>query len=87
MTYLALVDLQNGGFMATGLNTTTLNELKTDLLEYYGSDHPAIDDGEGAVGLDKLQSMTAHELADYGDFAIESSNRPFNEDDTPLEVE
>lgn len=86
MTYMAIIDKQNGGFMHTGRNTTTLNELKGALLEYYGSDHPDIDDGDGLVGLDKLSTMTVDELLDYGEFELESSNIPFDDNSKPMDI-
>ena len=72
MTYFALYDNQNHCYMHTGRNETKLNDLADNLRAYYASDHAPEDT---AV----LQRMDAHELADYGDFTIVSSNIPFND--------
>lgn len=77
MTYFALWDNQNGGYMHSGRNDTSLKELKESLLSYLNGE---IGDGspeDVALG----DKMDAYELAELADFSIVTSNTRFEEDD------
>jgi hypothetical protein len=80
--YLALWDNQCGGYMHSGRNDTSLEDLKVSLLSYYSPDY------EGDQDWDAMQDLDARELASLGDFTICSSDEKFDDDsDNSWELE
>lgn len=76
--YYSLWDLQNGGYMATGLNSKTKEQVKEGLLSYYSADHDE-------KSLKSLSKMTPDEVAEHGEFEIHE-HKELIEDETSIDA-
>jgi hypothetical protein len=75
--YYRLYDKQTGGYLSTGYNSTSLNELIEDYLEY-------ISNGLEDEDIDKINNMRKKDKLSFiesNDFIIEKNNIKFNEID------
>lgn len=73
--FYRLYDKQTGGYMATGLNTTSHDELAEEYVSYKSLD---VDDEE-----DGYENLSTEEVIDRikgDDFEIEESEEPFPDD-------
>jgi hypothetical protein len=76
-TYYRLFDKQSGGYMFTGYNSTTKNELIEEFISYKSND---LEDDE----LDKfnyLNKTNKLKFIESCDFIIEKSNKKFEDID------
>ena len=85
-TYYRLLCLQGTGYMATGYNTNTYEELAEAYGSYKSNDWDYDDkDNEDEEGMMTIwNKMTLKEKIDFirnDEFEIEQSTLPFNEDD------
>jgi len=72
--YYRLYDKQTGGYLATGYNSTSLNELIEDYLEY-------ISNGLEDEDIDKINNMRKKDKLSFiesNNFIIEKNNIKFN---------
>ena len=79
--YYRLLCLQGTGYMATGYNATSLEELAEDYASYKSNDWE--EDGDDGM-LPIWKKMTLEEKIDHirdDEFEIEESDKPFDEAD------
>lgn len=69
--YYALLDLQNGGYMHTGCNTTSRKELLDHLKDYIGDD---LDDETD------INTLTLTDICEMWEFEIVTSDKKFREE-------
>lgn len=74
-TYYALQCLQNGNLMYTGLNTTSKEELKRQLLSYISIDFN--DDDEDWI---KIQKLSVEDICEMWTFDILEMNERFEKE-------
>lgn len=80
MIYYSLFCLQNGDYMSTGKNSTSLDDLKSDLLEYVSVDFPSEkptdndpDHLQEWEDWQAIQRMPVNEIAEMWEFSIQNT--------------
>ncbi len=73
--YYALWDIQCNRYMATGRNCQNKEEVKKQLWEYLQPDRKEI------FLTDNINDVSLDLLLEVGDFILEESEKPFDEED------